>query len=206
MPASSRSSARWSSSAWSARRSTRSTSGSTRRPRGADPGVPGAARELRQAGLMPDREEVLSALYGAYRLAWFDQPGMAAFQPDRRRLLALVLRRGAGRRPAYAMLVAQQVARRGGSVRSRLRVLSESIGYVLGWGAFPAGGDRADPAARPRPQLRRADRCAQLGGGAADGVLLAAVVLGSAPVLPERPRHAADHADRPAPSWSISGS
>ena len=25
---------------------------------------------------MPDRQEVLSALYGAYRLAWFDVSGM----------------------------------------------------------------------------------------------------------------------------------
>ena len=41
--------------------------------------LPGPARQLRQTGLMPDREEVLSGLYGAYRLAWFDPSGMAHF-------------------------------------------------------------------------------------------------------------------------------
>jgi hypothetical protein len=85
---------------------------------------------------MPDRAEVLSALYGAYRLAWFDAAGMTyfnlTFDGFWRSFFAAVLVA-----PAYAILVGLQVASEEEPVNPGLLLLTESIGYVLAWGAFP---------------------------------------------------------------------
>jgi hypothetical protein len=85
---------------------------------------------------MPDREEVLSALYGAYRLAWFDSSGMTYFnltvEGFWRSFFAAVLVA-----PAYAILVGLQSAAEAEDFNLALVFLSESIGYILAWCAFP---------------------------------------------------------------------
>ena len=85
---------------------------------------------------MPDREEVLSALYGAYRLAWFDVAGMTYFnltvEGFWRSFFAAVLVA-----PAYAVLVAMQWSAEAEDFNLALVFLTESIGYVLAWSAFP---------------------------------------------------------------------
>ena len=85
---------------------------------------------------MPARAEVLSALYGAYRLAWFDPSGMGYFNLTVdgfwRSFFAAVLVA-----PAYAILVGLQVASEEEPVDLGLLLVTESIGYVLAWGAFP---------------------------------------------------------------------
>jgi hypothetical protein len=85
---------------------------------------------------MPDREEVLSALYGAYRLAWLDVAGMTYFnltvEGFWRSFFAAVLVA-----PAYAILVGMQLSAEAEDFSVALVFLSEGIGYVLAWCAFP---------------------------------------------------------------------
>jgi hypothetical protein len=85
---------------------------------------------------MPDREEVLSGLYGAYRLAYFDAAGMAHFnltvEGFWRSFFAAVLVA-----PAYAILVGMQLAASAEEFNFALLLLTEGIGYVLAWCAFP---------------------------------------------------------------------
>jgi hypothetical protein len=84
---------------------------------------------------MPDREEVLSALYGAYRLAWFNVSGMTYFdltvEGFWHSFFAAVLVA-----PAYAVLVGLRLSV--AEVNIALVFLTETIGYVLAWCAFPA--------------------------------------------------------------------
>jgi hypothetical protein len=83
---------------------------------------------------MPDRAEVLSALYGAYRLAWFDISGMTFFNLTVdgfwRSFFAAVLVA-----PAYAVLVGLRIPAE--DVNIALVLVTESIGYILAWCAFP---------------------------------------------------------------------
>jgi hypothetical protein len=83
---------------------------------------------------MPDRKEVLGALYGAYRLAWFDAAGMTFFnltvEGFWRSFFAAVLVA-----PAYAVLGGLRIPAE--DVNIALVFLIESIGYVLAWCAFP---------------------------------------------------------------------
>jgi hypothetical protein len=85
---------------------------------------------------MPAREEVLSALYGAYRLAWFDASGMTYFnltvEGFWRSFFAAVLVA-----PAYAILVGMRSSADAEGFNPALVFLTESIGYVLAWCAFP---------------------------------------------------------------------
>jgi hypothetical protein len=85
---------------------------------------------------MPHREEVLSALYGAYRLVRLDPAGMTffnlTFDGFWRSFFAAVLVA-----PAYAILIGLRVAAEPETVDLGLLVLTESIGYVLAWCAFP---------------------------------------------------------------------
>jgi hypothetical protein len=85
---------------------------------------------------MPDREEVLRALYGAYRLAWFDSAGMGffnlTFDGFWRSFFAAVLVA-----PAYAILVGLQMTTGEEAVDPGLLLVTETIGYVLTWCAFP---------------------------------------------------------------------
>jgi hypothetical protein len=85
---------------------------------------------------MPDREEVLSGLYGAYRLAWFDASGVGHFnltvEGFWRSFFAAVLVA-----PAYAILVGMQLSGDADELNLALVLLAEVIGYVLAWCAFP---------------------------------------------------------------------
>jgi hypothetical protein len=85
---------------------------------------------------MPAHAEVLSALFGAYRLAWFDVSGMTYFnltvEGFWRSFLAAVLVA-----PAYANLVVMQASAEGGDSNVALAFLTEGIGYLLAWCAFP---------------------------------------------------------------------
>jgi hypothetical protein len=85
---------------------------------------------------MPDRAEILSALYGACRLAWFDASGMTYFnltvEGFWRSFFAAVLVA-----PAYAILVGMQSSAEAEDFNLALVFLTESIGYVLAWCAFP---------------------------------------------------------------------
>lgn len=85
---------------------------------------------------MPDREEVLSALYGAYRLAWFDVSGMTHFKLTVdgfwRSFFAAVLVA-----PAYAILVGMELSAEAEDFNLALVFLTEGIGYILVWCAFP---------------------------------------------------------------------
>lgn len=85
---------------------------------------------------MPDREEVLSALYGAYRLAWFDASGMTHFNLTVdgfwRSFFAAVLVA-----PAYAILVGMELSAEAEDFNLALVFLTEGIGYILAWCAFP---------------------------------------------------------------------
>jgi hypothetical protein len=85
---------------------------------------------------MPDREEVLRGLYGAYRLAWFDPSGMTNFnltvEGFWRSFFAAVLVA-----PAYAILIAMQLSAETDELNLALVLLTEGIGYVLAWSAFP---------------------------------------------------------------------
>jgi hypothetical protein len=85
---------------------------------------------------MPDRQEVLNGLFGAYRLAWFDASGMAHFNLSVegfwRSFFAAVLVA-----PAYAILVGRQLSAEAEDFNLALVVLTEGIGYVLAWCAFP---------------------------------------------------------------------
>jgi hypothetical protein len=85
---------------------------------------------------MPDREEVLRGLYGAYRLAWFDPSGMTNFnltvEGFWRSFFAAVLVA-----PAYAILIAMQLSAEVEELNLALVLLTEGIGYVLAWSAFP---------------------------------------------------------------------
>src|SRR5690606_28113057 len=109
---------------------------SDRRPGSVDPRLPGPARQLRPTGLMPDRGEVLSGLFGAYRLAWFDPSGMAHFNLTVvgfwRSFFAAVWVA-----PAYAILVGMQLAAETEEFNLALVFLVEAIAYVLAWAAFP---------------------------------------------------------------------
>jgi hypothetical protein len=85
---------------------------------------------------MLEREEVLGALYGAYRLARLEPAGMTyfnlTFDGFWRSFFAAILVA-----PAYAILIGLRVAEQPEPVDLGLLVITESIGYVLAWCAFP---------------------------------------------------------------------
>jgi hypothetical protein len=85
---------------------------------------------------MPDHQEVLNGLFGAYRLAWFDASGMAHFnltvEGFWRSFFAAVLVA-----PAYAILIGMQLSAEAENFNLALVVLTEGVGYILAWCAFP---------------------------------------------------------------------
>jgi hypothetical protein len=85
---------------------------------------------------MPDRREVLSALYGAYRLAWFDAAGMAHFNLTVdgfwRSFFAAVLVA-----PGFAVLIAQKLVDRPEPLDPGWAMLVQLLAYGLSWAAFP---------------------------------------------------------------------
>ena len=116
------------------------------RPRGADPGLSGASSSAiwRPSDAADDArpQEVLRSLYGAYRLAWLDRSGMTPFQSLGRGLLALVLRRGAGRARLCAAGRAGADRPSGGGRARPGPSLIQTLGYGDQLGGVSAGRDR----------------------------------------------------------------
>jgi hypothetical protein len=85
---------------------------------------------------MPDREEVLSALYGAYRLAWLDVSGMTYFnltvEGFWRSFFAAVLVA-----PGFAVLILQKLVARPDPFDPGWAMLVQILAYGLSWAAFP---------------------------------------------------------------------
>jgi hypothetical protein len=85
---------------------------------------------------MPDREEVLRSLYGAYRLARLDPSGMGYFsltvEGFWRSFFAAVLVA-----PGYAVLVARELLARPDAYDLGWALLIQVLAYALSWAAFP---------------------------------------------------------------------
>jgi hypothetical protein len=85
---------------------------------------------------MPDRAEVLRSLYGAYRLAFLDQSGLAHFNLSVdgfwRSFFAAVLVA-----PAFAVLIGQKLVARVEPFDPGWAVLVQILAYGLSWAAFP---------------------------------------------------------------------
>jgi hypothetical protein len=85
---------------------------------------------------MPDREEVISSLYGAFRLALMDRSGMAhfnlTFEGFWRSFFAAVLAA-----PGFALLVAEKLVARPEPLDPGWATLVQLLGYALSWAAFP---------------------------------------------------------------------
>jgi hypothetical protein len=86
--------------------------------------------------MMPDHEEVLRSIYGAYRLAWLDRSGMSHFNLSVdgfwRSFFAAVLVA-----PGYALLVVQELVARPEAVSPAWAFVVETLAYGIGWAAFP---------------------------------------------------------------------
>lgn len=85
---------------------------------------------------MPDRQEVIAALYGAWRLARLDPSGMVHFnltvEGFWRSFFAAVLVA-----PGYAILVANKMMAEPEAFHLGWAVLVQGTAYLLGWAAFP---------------------------------------------------------------------
>jgi hypothetical protein len=85
---------------------------------------------------MPGANEVMRSVYGAWRLARLDPGGMNAFDLTVdgfwRSFFAMVLVA-----PAYVLLAAQKYAALAEPVGVFRVLVVESLGYVVGWAAFP---------------------------------------------------------------------
>lgn len=85
---------------------------------------------------MPDREEVLRSIYGAYLLARMDVSGMALMNMTVegfwRSFFAAVLVA-----PGYLLLVAHRMMGWPDSVDAGWAILVHAFAYLIGWAAFP---------------------------------------------------------------------
>jgi hypothetical protein len=86
--------------------------------------------------MIPDREEVLRSLYGAWRLARADVTGMQHFNLSvegfwRSFFAAIIVA------PGYALLVVQRTLDREEGYDPGSIVVVESIAYLAAWAAFP---------------------------------------------------------------------
>ena len=85
---------------------------------------------------MPDRAEVIHSLYGAYRLAFLDQSGLAHFnfsiEGFWRSFFAAVLVA-----PGFAVLIAQKLVARPEAFDPGWAMLVQILAYGLSWAAFP---------------------------------------------------------------------
>jgi hypothetical protein len=86
--------------------------------------------------MMPDQEEVLHSIYGAYRLAWLDRSGMGHFNLSVdgfwRSFFAAALVA-----PGYALLVVRELLARQEELNPAWAFVVESLAYGIGWAAFP---------------------------------------------------------------------
>jgi hypothetical protein len=87
---------------------------------------------------MPDREEVVHSLYGAWRLAFLDPSGLAFFnfsiEGFWRSFFAAVLVA-----PGFAFLIAQKLFTRPETFDPGWAMLVQLLAYGLSWAAFPLG-------------------------------------------------------------------
>ena len=85
---------------------------------------------------MPDRAEVVRSLYGAYRLAFLDQSGLAHFNLSIegfwRSFFAAVLVA-----PGFAVLILQKLVARPDAFDPGWAMLVQILAYGLSWAAFP---------------------------------------------------------------------
>jgi hypothetical protein len=85
---------------------------------------------------MPDREEVISSLYGACRLALMDRSGMAhfnlTFEGFWGSFFAAVIAA-----PGFALLVVQKLVARPEPLDPGWATLVQLLAYGLSWAAFP---------------------------------------------------------------------
>jgi hypothetical protein len=84
---------------------------------------------------MPGRTEIVSSIYGAYRLARLDQAGMTHFNLSvegfwHSFFAALLVA------PGYALLVSERLLEDGDIGLGRFAMV-EGVAYLLGWAAFP---------------------------------------------------------------------
>jgi hypothetical protein len=85
---------------------------------------------------MPDQEEVLRSIYGAYRLARLDRGGMNEFNLTVdgfwRSFFAAILVA-----PGYALLVMQDLMVHPEELSPIWALVVEGVAYCIGWAAFP---------------------------------------------------------------------
>ncbi len=86
--------------------------------------------------MIPDQEEVLRSIFGAYRLAWLDRSGMGFFNLSvegfwRSFFAAVVVA------PGYALLVVQELMARPEEISAPWAFVVETLAYGVGWAAFP---------------------------------------------------------------------
>jgi len=85
---------------------------------------------------MPDRQEIVHAIYGAWLLARMDRAGMAhfniSFEGFWRSFFAAVIVA-----PGYAILVADKLAGREEAFNPGWVFVVQGVAYVVGWAAFP---------------------------------------------------------------------
>ena len=87
---------------------------------------------------MVSLREVSLGLYGAWRLARLDRAAMALVRPQRDRRLALVLGGGAVLSRLHPAAAAAARPGAASTARGSCRILLvETIGYVIGWAAYP---------------------------------------------------------------------
>jgi hypothetical protein len=86
--------------------------------------------------MIPDQQEVIGSIYGAWRLAWLDRSGMSHFNLSVdgfwRSFFAAVLVA-----PGYALLVTQDLIGRPGELSPAWAFVVETLGYAISWAAFP---------------------------------------------------------------------
>ncbi|MEM7025215.1 MAG: hypothetical protein AAF637_21900, partial [Pseudomonadota bacterium] len=86
--------------------------------------------------MIPDQQEVLRSIYGAYQLARMDRSGMGQFNLSVEgfwgSFFAAVIVA-----PGYALLVFQELAAREEEVDPVWAFLVETVAYGIGWAAFP---------------------------------------------------------------------
>lgn len=85
---------------------------------------------------MPDQQEVLRSIYGAYRLARLDRSGMGQFNLSVEgfwgSFFAAILVA-----PGYALLVAQDLMIHPEELNPVWAFVVETVAYCIGWAAFP---------------------------------------------------------------------
>jgi hypothetical protein len=86
--------------------------------------------------VIPDQQEIIRSIFGAYQLARMDRSGMAQFDLSvdgfwRSFFAAVIVA------PGYALLVSQELAARPEELNLLWAFVVETLAYAIGWAAFP---------------------------------------------------------------------